>query len=189
MICHLDIFKFIRSVLRTALKTDSFSLDNVSAELLGEKKKEIELDNLAEDWDNNNNLEKYAEYNLQDSKLTYDLCIKLFPNMNELVKMIGLSLSDISRMGLSQLVEWFLLKQAPDFNEIVPNKPRRDDVMDRRSKTFSGGFVFEPTPGLFFNVVMFDFRSLYHTMLASHNIIIGTWTGDWCEDAETTPDF
>ncbi len=186
-ICHLDVYRFIRSVLRTAIKGGSFSLDSVSKELLGAQKEDVDVNNLATDWDNDTNLEMYAQYNLQDSKLTYDLAVKLFPNMNELVKMIGLTLSDTHRMGLSQLVEWFLLKQAPDFNEIAPNRPKRDTITERRSQTYTGGFVFEPTPGIYFNVVIFDFRSLYPTIVASHNISVGTLNCDCCEDAEPTP--
>ena len=37
-IIHLDVFKFVKKSLGRSLDTDSYSLDNVSAEILGEKK-------------------------------------------------------------------------------------------------------------------------------------------------------
>jgi DNA polymerase elongation subunit (family B) len=187
-ICHADVFKFVRSVLRTALKTDTYDLDSVAMELLGEKKVEVDVGNLAVDWDSNKNLEKYVAYNLQDSKLTYELFVKLFPNMVEMVKIVGLTLYDISRMGLSQLIEWYLLRLAPDYNIVSPNRPKYADVSERRQQTYVGGLVFEPKPGLYFNVVIFDFRSLYPTIIASHNISLDTLNCDCCESKDIPPE-
>ena len=61
-IIHIDIFKFIRRVVSLTMKTDRYDLSSVANELIGEKKKDVELDNLAEDWDNGKNLEEYAKY-------------------------------------------------------------------------------------------------------------------------------
>ena len=46
-VTHLDIFKFIRKVMGPSMDTGSFSLDAVASELLGEKKKEVNLDELS----------------------------------------------------------------------------------------------------------------------------------------------
>lgn len=182
-IVNLDIYKFIKRVVSRKLKTDSYKLDDIAKEILGEgKHKEVAVENLASDWDSNNNLGRYCVYNLQDAKITFKLAEVLFPNIIELVKMIGLPISSVISMGFSQLVEWFLIRKAPEFDEIIPNKPDHKEMGQRMRQTYSGAFVYEPTPGLYKNIIVFDFRSLYPSIIASHNISPATFKCECCED-------
>ena len=181
-ITHLDIFKFIKKVMGTTLETYSYDLDAVAGELLDEKKHDVSLAELTDVWDNNHeNLEKFCEYNLHDSFLTYSLAVKMLPTIIEMVKIVGISIYDINRMGFSQLVEWYIMKQAVQSNEIAPNKPNHEEVQRRRLNTYQGAFVFEPKPGLYNDIVVFDFRSLYPTILSSHNIGPDTLNCICCE--------
>ena len=187
-IVHLDILSFIRRVVSRKLQTYTYTLDAVSEELLGEKKIEVDMDNFFEVWDNHpGKLGDYAKYNLHDSYLTYSLCRKLWPNIEELVRIVGVPLFDAVRMGFSQLVEWFILKQTPGFDEIALNNPHHDDIEKRRRQTYSGAFVFEPKPGLYDDIVVFDFRSLYPSIIVSHNIGLSTFNCDCCVDKEKAP--
>ncbi|MBL7054915.1 ribonuclease H-like domain-containing protein [Candidatus Woesearchaeota archaeon] len=188
-ITHLDIFKFIKRVMGPTMKTDAFNLDAVAGELLGGSKHDVDLDELSEIWDKHpEKLEKFCNYNLNDSLLTYKLTQKMMPTIIELVKIVGLTIYDVNRMGFSQLVEWFLLKQTPNFDEIAPNKPGYNEIQNRRLQTYKGGFVYEPHPGLYKNIVVFDYRSLYPTIIGSHNIGIGTLNCECCEGtAKKTP--
>jgi DNA polymerase I len=187
-IAHVDVFKFVRRVMRINLDTDSFGLNAVAAELLGEKKMDVDLDNLAHVWDNEvEKIEEYCKYNLHDSVLTYKLCEKMLPSIIEFVKIVGLPVHDIVRMGFSQLVEWYLLKQAPSFNEIAPNKPNYNEIGKRKMQTYRGAFVYEPEPGLYKDITVFDFRSLYPTIISSHNISPATLNCDCCGGEGTTP--
>jgi DNA polymerase elongation subunit (family B) len=181
-ITHLDIFKFIRRVMYGNLKTDTYNLDSVAYELLGEKKHDVDLDELSPAWDNNLDITQFCEYNLVDAKLTYKLADKLMLNIMELVKITGMPIYDISRSGFSQLVESYLLKEAPNFNEIAPNKPYNDELMKRKIRRYKGAFVFDPKPGLYKNIVVFDYLSLYPTIIGSHNIGPGTLNCDCCKD-------
>jgi len=188
-ILHLDVFKFIKKILGRSLDTDSYSLEAVSSELLGEGKYEVELDNLTEAWDKDpQQLSKFCEYNLQDAKLTFNLLKKIYPLIEELVKLVGLPAYDVNRIGFSQLVESFILKQVQEFNEIAPNKPHYEEIKERQSHTYSGAFVYEPKPGLYNKVVVFDFRSLYPTIIASHNIGLSTLNCDCCKGKSKVPD-
>jgi len=186
-IIHLDVFKFIAKIMGRSLDTESYSLDKVSKELLGEQKDEVNIDNLSEAWDNNlPSLENFCKYNLQDANLTFQLCTKILPNIEELVKIIGLTPYEINRMGFSRLVEWYIMKQVQEFNEIAPNRPHYDEIGERRQQTYQGAFVFEPIPGLYKDIAVFDFRSLYPTIISSHNICLSTLNCDCCKD---NPDF
>ncbi len=181
-IAHVDIYRFIRNTMVTMLKTDTLDLDSVSKELLGEGKAEADLAGLSSTWDKHpDKLELYCEYNLKDSELAFGLFKYLFLNMAEMVKIVGLSIFDVTRMAFSQLVEWFLIKQTPTYDEIVPNKPGHTDVRDRISQTYQGAFVVEPKPGLYDDIAVFDFRSLYPSIIASHNISPSTLNCSCCE--------
>ncbi len=187
-IVHFDILNFIRRVISRKLKTDVYTLDEVSAELLGEKKDDVDLDRLAPAWDAaSDELSDFAKYNLKDSRLTYELCEKILPNLLELVKLIGQSMKDVNRMSFSQLVEWYLIRRAADFNQFIPNRPHHGVLEDRMAERVKGAFVFEPTPGLYDNVVVFDFRSLYPSIIVSHNISIETLNCDCCRGKEQVP--
>jgi len=189
-IAHLDIFKFIRKIMGTTLETDTYSLNSVAEEILGEKKNDVNLDNLAFVWDNKpQKLEEFCDYNLQDSKLTFMLCKEILPNIVELIKIVGLPIAEVSRMSFSQLDEWYLIKQANIINEIVPNKPTYDEISERRKNTYQGAFVFKPTPGLYKDIIIFDFRSLYPSIITSHNISPDTLNCKCCEDEKHVPEF
>lgn len=184
-ITHLDIFKFIRKIISGTLETETYNLNAVASELLDEKKHDVDLNELSKAWDNETELNQFCEYNLNDAKLSYKLAEKLMPTISEMVKITGLTIYDVNRMGFSQLVEWYLLRQATNFNEIAPNKPTNDEILKRRLQTYKGAFVFEPRPGLYNNIVVFDYRSLYPTIIGSHNISLGTINCACCQQDAT----
>ncbi len=171
-ILHIDILKFIKHIFGMNLKTDSYSLDAVAHELLGHKKHEVNLNELAPAWDNEDleKLRKFCEYNLHDSRLTYNLTNLLLSEIIEFSKTVGLPVFDVIRMRFSRLVESYILKRAIEFNVVAPNKPSGQEMDQRFEESIQGGFVFEPTPGLYTDIVVFDFRSLYPTIIVSHNI-------------------
>ncbi len=170
-ITHLDIYIFIRNALAPRLKTNSLSLNNVAEEMLGKKK--LELGVLPhEAWldDSNENMNRFAEYNLLDSKLTYLLAEKILPIALQFSRFTGLPLFDVTRMRYGRLVEQFIIKSAIEQNRIIENRPSNDEILRRRSKQAEGAFVYQPTPGIYKNLRVFDFSSLYPTILIAHNI-------------------
>ncbi|MFH1398508.1 MAG: DNA-directed DNA polymerase [Candidatus Woesearchaeota archaeon] len=188
-ICHLDIFQFIKRAFSTTLETPTLDLGSVAAELIGKTKVDVEIEKLADVYDNHpDQLEKFSEYNLVDAELTMELTTSLLPNIIELVKVVSLPLSEVSRMSFSQLVEWYLIKRASDINELVPNKPDHTEIKKRRIETYQGAFVYDPQPGLYKNICIFDFRSLYPSIIISHNISPETLRCDCCEGKDTVPD-
>ena len=188
-IVHVDIFKFIKRVIGAGMKTEYYNLNAVAAELLGEKKQDVNLEELPDVWDNKpERIEEFCKYNMQDSILTFKLCEKMLPNLIELVKIVGLPIYDANRMGFSQLVESYLLRQAPNFNEIAPNKPHYDEIGKRKMPPYKGALVYAHKPGLYDDIVVFDYRSLYPTIISSHNISPGTLCCSCCEgEAKLAP--
>lgn len=181
---HIDILKFIKRVMGTTLETDFFTLDAVSEELLNEKKVKVDIEKLAYTWDNApDKLEIYASYNAKDSDLTFRLFNKIYPNIEELTKLVSAPVFDLTRMSFSKLVESYLIKHAFLLNVCVPNKPSNKEISERILLKYKGAFVFEPTPGLYKDIAVFDFRSFYPTVIVAHNISPETINCSCCKKA------
>ncbi len=168
---HIDVLQFIRNIFGKDLKTDSYSLDAVAQELLGHRKHAVNLDELARIWDSEpEKLPDFCAYNLHDAHLTAKLCLKLLPDMIEFTKIVGLPLFDVIRMKFSRLVESYIMKRAREFNVLAPNRPSSSAIERRREESIQGAYVLQPEPGLYKDIAVFDFRSLYPTIITAHNI-------------------
>lgn len=186
---HIDLFQFINTILSPQLQTEVITLDSVSAELLNDKKIEIEYEEILESWRKGRDLGKLAEYCLKDSELTLRLGEYILPQIYELSKLSGQLLFDASRMTYSQLVEWYLSKKAFEMNNIIPNQPKWEEIQTRREVApYAGGFVKEPIAGLHENIAVMDFRSLYPSIIATFNISPETLTCIKCKEKYEVPD-
>ncbi|MDL1955987.1 MAG: DNA-directed DNA polymerase [Candidatus Desulfofervidus auxilii] len=189
-IVHIDIFNFINNILSPGLQTEVLTLDAVSSEILGDKKIEIDYQEMLEAWHKGKNLTKLAEYCLKDSELTYRLAEILLPQAFEISRIVGQIIFDISRMTYGQLVEWYLSRKADEKNEIIPNQPKFEEILKRKRVSYVGGFVKEPIPGIHENISVLDFRSLYPSLIVSFNISPETFNCECCkEDGHKVPEL
>jgi DNA polymerase elongation subunit (family B) len=187
-IIHIDLLRFIQTSYAQYLHSETLSLNEVASELLGEKKLEFnayENARLGEpDWDD------FFKYNLQDSKLTYKLADKLWPDLLELTKTVQEPLFNISRSGLSGLVEGFILHNLEKYNEIAEKKPIHEEISARRAReSVEGAFVFQPKPGLYNNLAVFDFTSMHTSIMVSFNISKATLLPQKEKNSYETPEI
>ena len=174
-IAHIDILNFIRNIYSIYnLKTETLTLRAVASELIGDKKGEFDWDKITEVFNNRELASTLCSYCVQDSKITLDIFYAVLPLLAELNKLVGQTLSDISRMTTGAVVENLVMKKALAINELIPNKPSDFQINDRMHKVNTGAFVFQPTPGLYENIAVVDFRSLYPSIIVSHNICPST---------------
>lgn len=168
-IVHIDILNFIRTAYSQYMKSETLSLDEVSKEFLGDKKKDFKIKHSSElDM---NELKKYYEYNLHDSQLVYDLFEKFWPDMLEFTKTIKEPIFDQTRAGLSKYVESYILHNLERFKEIPEKRPTREMLSGRRAMgEVEGAFVFEPKPGIYENIAVFDFTSMHTSIIISMNL-------------------
>ncbi len=183
-IVHVDLFKVVRNLMSYTLKTDTYNLNSVAEELLNDKKEDVNISELTEEEALNGNLKRFYYYNLKDSKLVFQLLKKLLPTLNEIVRITRVPLFEVSRIGYSQIVESFLINKALESNRVIPNKPRSEEIIKRGSSSYEGAFVFEPEPGIYEEILVFDFKSLYPTIIGSHNISPDTLNCGCCKDDE-----
>jgi DNA polymerase-2 len=154
--------------LRSSFFTfEDYKLETVAQELLREGKtitpdenKVAEIERLfAEDK------KKLAEYNLQDAVL-----------VTEIFKKSGLIELSIRRSQLSGLLMDQLGMMTAAFDHFfLPRLHRRGYVAPNIkdlgvSEHVAGGYVFDPRPGLYDNVIVLDFRSLYPSIIQTFKI-------------------
>ncbi len=168
-IVHVDLLRFIKTTYSQYMKSETLSLDEVSKEFLGNKKKEFEIKHSSKlndmDWEN------YYAYNLQDSILTHDLFQNFWPDLLEFARILKAPVFEVSRNGMSSNVESYIIHNLERFNEIPEKRPGYNEIGERRAKgKYEGAFVFEPTPGLYEDIVMYDFTSSYGSVIVSYNL-------------------
>ncbi|WP_299082084.1 DNA polymerase II [uncultured Paraglaciecola sp.] len=154
-----------------ALKTatyqfDSFSLENVAQTLLGKGKKTDDVENrlaqIAQDFKHNK--VKLAEYNLQDCQIVLDIFAhtKVLEFLTLRSQLTGL---ELDRMGGS--VAAFVNLYLPKLHRagyIAPNRPEDGGLAS------PGGYVMNSKPGLYQNVLVLDFKSLYPSIMRTFKI-------------------
>ncbi|RLJ02291.1 MAG: hypothetical protein DRP10_01785 [Candidatus Aenigmatarchaeota archaeon] len=172
---HVDLYNIVSKHLSAEIKTKSFKLDEVAKFFIGEGKDELKLyeNNLGKDiWDSGDikKIDEILNYNLQDCKITYLVGEKVLPLEYRFSNLIGLDLYDVTRSGFSQLVENYLIKESVRKGILINNKPTDKELEKRREQTYIGGYVHEPKPGIYEGIHVLDFKSLYPSILVSHNI-------------------
>jgi len=166
---HVDLLRFIRVVYSQYMQSETMGLNDVAYELLGEEKDDWEFiptkDIRGKKWD------EFYGYNLKDSELTYRLFEKIWPDMQEFTRVVQEPLFDVSRYSMSNLVENYIMHNLEEYNEIIEKKPVNDMIGARRAEEkYEGAFVFQPIPGLYENIVFFDFTSMYGSVIVSFNL-------------------
>ena len=154
--------------LRTAFYSfEDYTLETVSQELLGtgktistERGKVEEINRLF-----NENKYQLAEYNLNDTIL-----------VSEIFKKTGIIKQDVKRAQLSGLMMDRLGMMTAAFDHFYLPKLHREgfvasDVKDvEPSGQAAGGHVIEPVPGIYDNVAVLDFKSLYPSIILTFKI-------------------
>ncbi|PKL71646.1 MAG: DNA polymerase [Methanobacteriales archaeon HGW-Methanobacteriales-2] len=183
---HVDLYL----IMRRYLQLDRYTLERVYLELFDEEKYDIPGDEIHQYWDDcGSKLEKLCNYSLDDAVAVTKIGEKMIPLTLELTRIVGQPFFDVARMATGQQVEWYLIRKAHEQGEVVPNKPSSSQYSNRRGKRASGGYVKDPVKGLHENIVYFDFRSLYPSIIISKNVSPDTLV-DECnpEDCHISPE-
>ena len=164
---HVDLYL----VMRRYMTLERYTLERVYYELFGEEKIDVPGERIWEFWDNGGEeLDNLFDYSLDDVVSTLKIAEQTLPLNLELTRIIGQPLFDVSRMATGQQAEWFLVKQAYFDGEVVPNKQGSNFADRANAEDNEGGYVKQPETGLHENLVQFDFRSLYPSIIISKNI-------------------
>ncbi|MDG6901532.1 MAG: DNA-directed DNA polymerase I [Nitrososphaerota archaeon] len=175
---HIDLYQFFRNrsiqVYAFNNRYTEHTLGGVAEVLLGKSK--IEFEGEIGDLP----LSKLAEYCLNDSQLTYEftsmsdsLVMKLLLMISRIGKM---PMNDVSRLGISNWIRSMLFYEHRRVGALIP---RQDELAEKggasskaiiKGKKYKGGLVIDPKPGVYFDVSVLDFASLYPSLMKVHNL-------------------
>ncbi|ASA76863.1 DNA polymerase [Thermococcus sp. 5-4] len=179
---HFDLYP----VIRRTINLPTYTLEAVYEAVFGKPKEKVYPEEITRAWETGEGLERVAHYSMEDAKVTFELGREFFPMEAQLSRLIGQSLWDVSRSSTGNLVEWFLLRKAYERNELAPNKPDERELARRRGG-YAGGYVKEPERGLWDNIVYLDFRSLYPSIIITHNVSPDTLNREGCKEYDRAP--
>ena len=123
-------------------------------------------------------LNKFIDYNLRD--------VEILEKLDEKLKFIELTImiSHICNIPYESIYyntvmnEGAILKYLKRENIVSPNKPTTHNPnLKYNNDSYAGGFILEPVPGLYFDVIDLDFTSLYPSIIKSLNLGIETLVG------------
>lgn len=177
---HVDLYKFFTN---KSMRVYAFggkyregrSLDEISEPLIGEGKVKLE-GHISEV-----NYKELVEYSLCDAKLTYkltsfndELVVKLIILMMRISK---LGIEDLTRHNISSWIRSMLYFEHRRRGYLIPNdqdiqllKNQTDTKAVIKGKKYLGAVVINPLTGIFFNVTVVDFASLYPTVIKRWNL-------------------
>lgn len=187
---HIDLHKLfdIRALQTYAFgnKYREKNLDAIAEAFLGEKKVELS------DTVSNVSYSELAKYNMRDAELTLKLMTfggKLVWNLIVLLARISkLGLEDVSRTQVSGWIKSLMYWEHRRRGWLIP---RKEDIAAYgnvarsraiiKDKKYKGAIVLTPPQGIFFDVVVLDFASLYPSIIKNWNLSYETVNNPYCK--------
>ncbi|MEM0060972.1 MAG: DNA polymerase II [Fervidicoccaceae archaeon] len=161
---NVDIFNFVEEMTGTKRKT----LDEI-AEYMGVMKKSdrvlLEWYEIPKLWDSGDReANKVLAYNRDDVVSTYRLAEKFIPFGIQLSGLTGIPLDQIMAASVGFRLEYYLMRKAFRYGELVPNRE------ERGRESYKGAIVLSPKPGVHENVAVLDFASMYPNIMIKYNV-------------------
>jgi DNA polymerase I len=184
---HVDLYKLfgIKALQVYAFggKYRELTLDAIAEALLGRGK--LKLDTPVPKA----SLDKLIKYNIGDARLTLELTT--FANdlvwnlIITLMRISKLGLEDVTRHQVSTWIRGLLNWEHRRRGWLIPGREELRGGMARsraviKEKRYKGAIVLEPPRGVFFNVLVLDFASLYPSIIKNWNLSYETVNNPWC---------
>ncbi len=195
---HIDVHKLfgIKALQAYAFgnKYRELSLESISKAMLGKGKVELRVPvpELS--------IEKLAEYNLQDTRLTLELVTSNNNLVFNLVVMVmrtsKLGMEDVTRSQISNWIKGLLYWEHRRRKWLIPSREEIDRLSTPsarvtaviKDKKYRGAIVLDPPIGVFFNVIVLDFASLYPSLIKQWNLSYETVNNPNCNKYSTIPE-
>ncbi len=157
----------MRLIQGAFIRMEEYSLDFVAREVLGEGKTLTGKNGAEQIYQAfKEDRERFVEYNLTDARLVIEILDRL-----QLVELA------VERSRLTGLPPDRVASSVAAFDFLYLSELRKRGVVapsvasgEAPSQSMSGGHVFEPQPGLYENVLTFDVKSLYPSLIRTFQI-------------------
>ena len=161
------------TIIRREHSFSSYKLNDVAQAFVGETKDPITPEHIYQAYATKDPrlMGRIAKYCVQDAMLT----LKLFNHLQtwfslcEMARVMRVPIPYLYLKG--QQIKMFsqYYYRALHHNFVIPYRGYSKEKEEEQEK-FAGAVVFHPTPGLYHNVLVFDFSSLYPSIIISTNI-------------------
>ncbi len=160
-----DVWWSVKKIMHPKSET----LNYVAKELLGEGKDNINRLKIEEEWSNRR--DDVIRYCIKDTYLTVEVFerLRVLDRNMFMSTVTRLPLDDVTNGGTSNYVDSILIRRADRLNIGVPLTANEE-----KEEKIPGGYVHTIVPGLYSNVVVLDFKSMYPSMIMKYNICFTT---------------
>ena len=156
----IDLLNWIRDTT----KLENYKLETVAQHFLKEGKlKDVPYSQMEEIL--KKDPQKIVNYNLQDAKITLEILekskvLELFQKKSTIT---GLLISQVK--GSIASLDSLYLKKLHDRNYVAPSA-----TYSNKEQRIMGGYVMDSKPGIYENIIVLDFKSLYPSLMRTFNI-------------------
>ncbi|MFP4051121.1 MAG: DNA-directed DNA polymerase [Thermoplasmata archaeon] len=159
--------------VRTELNMKRETLNQVSKELLGKEKDDVDPKKIDKEW--KDDPEKVMRYCERDAELALEILeeLEVLDKAMDMATVSKLTVDEGLNGRTSTLVDSILVREA-DRNDIgVPLTSHKG-----KSSKIKGGYVHSVEPGLYEWVSVLDFKSMYPSIIIENNICFTTLSED-----------
>lgn len=162
------------TVMKRDFKLRSYTLNNVSKEILNEQKEDVHY-SIITDLQNGDEQtrRRLAVYCVKDADLPLRLMyhVKSFTNDIEMARVTGVPLTSLLSKGEQVKVVAQLLRHAREANYFMPTYQGQSNS----DQGYEGATVIEPVRGYYTDpIATLDFSSLYPSIMIAHNLCYTT---------------
>ncbi|MEM0015337.1 MAG: DNA polymerase II [Zestosphaera sp.] len=172
---HVDLYNFAEEIPEVKVK----SLDEV-ADYLGVMRKServlIPWHEIPRYWDSKELRDTLIRYARDDAVSTLLLAKEFLPFAIQLSSLTGLPLDQVGAASVGYRLEWYLMREAVKYGELIPNR------VERPYEPYKGAIVLEPVKGVHEDVVVLDFTSMYPNLMIKYNVSPDTLVEGGCDE-------
>jgi DNA polymerase II len=152
-----------------SIKFESYALQEVAEQIINKTKlirgktRHEEIERLYNGT--KEEIKSLAEYNLQDCKLVHEILEK-----TDMIK-LSMERASLTGMPLDKLTA-----SIASFDSLYVREARKRKLVSpsnffkNKQEKITGGFVIQPTNGIYQNILVLDFKSLYPSIIRTFNI-------------------
>ncbi|RLI27414.1 MAG: DNA polymerase II [Candidatus Hecatellales archaeon] len=164
---NIDLLDFAEDMPEVKLKT----LANV-ASFLGVKFEEpIEVDAVEAGrlWKTEEGREKLQALCLRRAEVIMGVAEAILDFAYQLSHLIGMPVDQVGAAAVGFRVDWYLIREAWRLGELAPKR------VEQPYYPYKGGMVLEPKAGIHEKVAVFDFTSMYPSLMVKYNLSPDTY--------------
>ena len=171
----LDVYKWMKD----NFSLEEYSLNAVSAKFLGDAKEDIHFTEITPKWQQGPESRKeLGIYCLKDALLPLHLMDKLNITLNaiERARVTGLPCEWVLNRGMLVRFTSQLMRESAEKGYLLPNV-EPDSPLRQETAKYTGATVMDVERGLWTNVAVLDFSSMYPCQIIAENLCYSTYLG------------